>query len=279
MNEYLKKAIPRGSSLYYSLRFIDETQRYPISCLYAFSHEIESIVSQSQEVEIAQRKLDWWQQELSNLQAQQPTHPITKNLQPILAQYGISTQVLAEILAGISKRLANPSYPDFKAFSEHHYRAISSFPLFVALITLPATEARPLLFAHDLGIALQTIEVIHDLRNDLRHGFIYLPEQELTAFAVDEQQLLQLKQATNLGQLLQKLASHARTSYQQALTKLEPQQKHSQLASLILARLYLKLLDEIENSGFQVLQQHIVIPPLRKLWLAWRTSRSNRATT
>lgn len=269
MNEYLSKAIPPGSSLYYSLRFIPQLQRYPIGCLYAFSHEIETIVGQCRTPEIAQRKLAWWQQELSNLTTAQAKHPLSQALQPLLQQYAISPTVLTGILSGIAKRLANPSYADFTAFSEQHYRAISSFPLLVTLITIPATEPRPLAFVHDLGIALQTVETIHDLRRDLQHGYIYLPEQALMAFGIDEQQLLHLKPSHDLSQLLQQLAAQARSCYQQALTKIEPKQKSSQLASLILAKLYFKLLDELEQDNFQVLTKQIVLPPLRKLWLAW----------
>lgn len=273
MNEYITRAIPEGSSVYYSLRFINDQHRYGISCLYAFSHEIEITVSQRREPEMVQRKLSWWEQELSRLSTGVPTHPISQTLQPVLQQYSISVDVLTGILIGISKRLANPNYKDFKSFSEQHYRAISSFPLLVSLVTLPNTETRPLAFVHDLGIALQAIEVIHDLRSDLLRGYVYLPEDDLNQYKITEQELLQLKSSENLAKVLKQLAIHARNQYQQALTKINHDQYKSQLASLIIAQLYFKLLDEIEKDNFNVLHKRILLPPLRKLWCAWLASR------
>ena len=37
-------------------------------------------------------------------------------------------------------------------------------------------------------------------------------------------------------------------------------------------RIHAALLDELARSGFNVVDQRIGLTPLRKLWLAWRTS-------
>jgi phytoene synthase len=40
-----------------------------------------------------------------------------------------------------------------------------------------------------------------------------------------------------------------------------------------MAAIYRTLLDEIEREQYAVLNQRIALTPLRKLWLAWTTSR------
>ncbi len=269
MNKYLTKAIPQGSSLYYSLRFIAAKQREAIGHLYAFSYEIEMMVSEIKEPEVVQRKLEWWRQELQDLTKGNPQHPLTQALQPILQEYHITPTILSEILEGIAKRLTIAHYADFKTFSEQHYRAISSFPLLVNLVCI--ADERPLGFIHDLGIMLQTIEVIVELRNDLRHGYLYLPEQDLAAFNIAEQDLFNLSMTDNLVRLLKQLAQQAHNYYNQALAKLEAKQHKSQLANLIIAKLYYQLLIELERDNFQVFKHKIVLSPLRKLWLAYKT--------
>jgi phytoene synthase len=42
-----------------------------------------------------------------------------------------------------------------------------------------------------------------------------------------------------------------------------------------MAAIYRTLLDEIEADGCHVLKQKISLPPLRKLWIAWRTWLAN----
>ena len=40
-----------------------------------------------------------------------------------------------------------------------------------------------------------------------------------------------------------------------------------------MAAIYRSLLEEIEREHFAVLDQRIALTPLRKLWIAWKTSR------
>ena len=43
-----------------------------------------------------------------------------------------------------------------------------------------------------------------------------------------------------------------------------------------MAEIYSSILDEIELDGFRVLEHKVKLTPLRKLWLAWRTSRREK---
>ena len=44
----------------------------------------------------------------------------------------------------------------------------------------------------------------------------------------------------------------------------------------MMASIYRALLREIEAGGFQVLHQRMTLPPLRKLWLAWKMQALGR---
>ena len=50
-----------------------------------------------------------------------------------------------------------------------------------------------------------------------------------------------------------------------------PEDRKDQRTGLIMASIYRTLLDEIAADGYQVLKQRTALPPLRKLWLAWKT--------
>ena len=63
----------------------------------------------------------------------------------------------------------------------------------------------------------------------------------------------------------------ARAAYRDALAALPEQDRRPQRPGLMMAAIYYALLDEIEDSQFQVLHQRISLTPVRKLWLAWRT--------
>jgi phytoene synthase len=67
-------------------------------------------------------------------------------------------------------------------------------------------------------------------------------------------------------------AARARSYYELAHSKLAPEDRPQQRAGLIMAAIYRTLLDEIERDGFRVLDRRVALTPLRKLWIAWRTS-------
>jgi phytoene synthase len=64
----------------------------------------------------------------------------------------------------------------------------------------------------------------------------------------------------------------AREFYDKALAALPAVDRRSQRPGLIMAAIYRALLDEIERDGFRVLDRRLSLTPLRKAWLAWKTS-------
>jgi phytoene synthase len=64
----------------------------------------------------------------------------------------------------------------------------------------------------------------------------------------------------------------AREFYDKAFAALPAVDRRSQRPGLIMAAIYRALLDEIEHDGFQVLDRRFSLTPLRKAWLAWKTS-------
>ena len=66
----------------------------------------------------------------------------------------------------------------------------------------------------------------------------------------------------------------ARGTYAKALAILPPQDRRAQRPGLMMAGIYRALLDEIARSGYRVLDRRVSLTPLRKAWIAWKTSWS-----
>lgn len=266
---------PPGSDLYYSLRFIPAEQRNALVTLHALVQAIEQVLYDCREPHVAQQKMGWWLQELKAIYEGKAQHPLGQAAQAVVTHFAIPQRLFIQIIVAFSKRLQSADYQHFNELTEHHYRAISSFPLLVATLT-GHTDNETLRYAHDLGISLQLIDLIHTLRRDLNRGFVYLAEQDLTRFQVSEQSLLRFEPSASLSQLLQTYAQTAREYYAKALEQLPSVHAFSQLASLTLARIKLRLLQEIEKADFPVLTQRIELTPVHKLWLAWREYTKQR---
>ncbi|MEQ1667905.1 MAG: squalene/phytoene synthase family protein, partial [Sulfuriferula sp.] len=66
------KAAASGSSFYYSFRFLPSNRRLAITALYAFCREVDDIVDECSDANVALTKLNWWRQEINDLFSGQP---------------------------------------------------------------------------------------------------------------------------------------------------------------------------------------------------------------
>src|SRR5262247_2042724 len=105
-DEYCQqKAAASGSSFYYSFLFLPPQRRRAITALYAFCREVDDVVDETSELQIAAAKLAWWRAELEGLYAGRPQHPVTKALAPFIEKYALPKEQLGEIIDGMEMDL------------------------------------------------------------------------------------------------------------------------------------------------------------------------------
>ncbi|MDH5472935.1 MAG: presqualene diphosphate synthase HpnD [Gammaproteobacteria bacterium] len=275
-DEYCQnKAATSGSSFYYSFMFLPELQRRAITALYAFCREVDDVVDECKEESIAHQKLDWWRQEIKNLFSEQPQHPVTKALQPLLADFNLAEEYFLEIIDGMEMDLAYSSYQSFRDLSLYCYRAASVVGILSAEI-FGFNNRMTLRYAHDLGMAFQLTNILRDVREDAQRGRIYIPADELDKFGIKINDLHQPITSSAVKALFKFQADRAREFYKKAFDTLPDEDRYAQRTGLIMSEIYYSLLDEIEEDGFRVLEHKIKLTPLRKFWLAWRASRREK---
>jgi phytoene synthase len=65
-DEYCQeKAAASGSSFYYSFLFLPPPRRRAITALYAFCREVDDVVDECSDPQLARAKLAWWRAELA----------------------------------------------------------------------------------------------------------------------------------------------------------------------------------------------------------------------
>ena len=270
-DEYCQqKAAASGSSFYYSFLFLPAERRRAITALYAFCREVDDVVDETGEAQIAAAKLAWWRSEVANLFAGNPQHPVTKALSPHLEARSITREKLNDIIDGMEMDLTQTRYLDWAGLERYCYRVASVVGLLAAGI-FGYRDARTLDYARDLGIAFQLTNIIRDVGEDARKNRIYLPMADLKQFGVPAADLLQSRETPEFGRLMAFEAARARAHYEKAMRALPAADRKAQRPGLIMAAIYRTLLDEIERDGFHVLTQRTSLTPLRKFWIAWRT--------
>ena len=265
------KAAASGSSFYYSFMFLPKPRREAITALYAFCREVDDIADECHEPDIARAKLAWWRNEVSNLYAGHPQHPVTKALAPAVQTYNLNEEHFQEIIDGMQMDLEQNRYIDFKQLQLYCYRVASVVGLLSASI-FGYSDRKTLKYAHDLGLAFQLTNIVRDVGEDARRDRIYLPLDELAKFDVTENDMLQGRESEQVRNLLEFQIERAESYYERAFAELPARDRKAQRTGLVMAAIYRSLLHEIKSGGGEkVLNARIALTPLRKLWIAWKT--------
>ena len=270
-DEYCQqKAASSGSSFYYSFLFLAPARRRAITALYAYCREVDDVVDESKDENIARIKLGWWRNEIDQMFRGNPQHPVTQALSPCIAPYSLTQERLSEILDGMEMDLLQTRYLDFKGLERYCYLVAGVVGLCAADI-FGRRRDETLEYARNLGMAFQLTNIIRDVGEDARRGRVYLPVNELQRFKVPVADILNARHSENFVCLMQFQYERAEHYYQAAFAALPVEDRRAQRAGLIMAAIYRALLVEIHRDGFQVLTQRVSLTPIRKLWLAWKT--------
>jgi phytoene synthase len=267
-----QKAAQSGSSFYYSFMFLPPERRRGIVALYAFCREVDDVVDEVTDPEVARAKLAWWRREIAAAYGGSPQHPVAQALQPVVARFALPQAHLQTIVDGMAMDLEQARYPDFAGLETYCHRVAGVVGLLSAEI-FGRTEARTLDYARDLGIAFQLTNIIRDVGEDARRGRIYLPQDELARFGVAPSMLLRAEGGDAFRALMAFQVERARSWYDRAMAALPAADRRAQKTGLIMAAIYRTLLDEIARDSDAVLRGRVSLTPLRKLWIAWKTSR------
>jgi len=267
-----QKAAQSGSSFYYSFMFLPPERRRAITALYAFCREVDDVVDEIADPDVARIKLAWWRREIGAVFTGVPQHPVALALKPIVTAYRLPVEHFQTVIDGMAMDLERSRYLDFAELERYCHCVAGVVGLMSAEIfgyENPATRQ----YARDLGIAFQLTNIIRDVGEDARRGRIYLPQDELAQRGVTAASLLKREGSPELVALMSDQVARARVWYARALDALPGEDRRAQRPGLIMAAIYRALLDEIERDHYRVLDRRIALTPLRKLWIAWKTAR------
>jgi phytoene synthase len=265
-----RKAAASGSSFYYSFLFLPPEQRRAIIALYAFCREVDDVVDEAADPAVARAKLTWWRSEVHAAFDGNAQHPVARALVPVVRAHRVAESQLAQIIDGMEMDLDYNRYPDFATLEVYCDRVAGVVGLLSAGIfgyTQPAT----LDYARTLGIALQLINIIRDVGEDVRRNRIYLPLDELARFGLSSTDIIEHREDERFERLMAFQISRARGYHDRALALLPQADRRAQRAGLVMAAIYRALLEEIASLRGRTLNQSVALTPMRKLWIAWRT--------
>jgi phytoene synthase len=236
----------------YGIMVLPKAKRQALAAIYAFARRVDDVADGELPPERKRVELE----ELRAALDTEPSDPVFVALLDARERFGIPREPLAALVDGGLQDLEQATYADFDDLRGYCEKVAGA----VGLACVPVYGSDDTDRAMTLGIALQLINIIRDVDEDRQLGRVYLPQDEIAAFEVEE-----LAPSPEFRELMAFQAERARTYLAEGLRLLDSLDRRSALCVGTFAGLYRETLDRIEGSGFDVFGEKTRLSTPRKL--------------
>src|SRR4051794_5198893 len=173
----------RARNFAYGIMVLPRPKRRAIAAVYAFAREVDDVADGDAPVDEKRRRLE----ELHGSLDEPPgDEAMWVALADARRRYPIPERALHDFVDGGLMDLGKTRYADFEELRDYCRRVAGAVGVAcVAVYGAPDEADR----AETLGLALQLINIIRDVREDWELGRVYLPQDELVRFGVSEEDI------------------------------------------------------------------------------------------
>ncbi len=241
----------------YGIRVLPREKRQAISAVYAFARQVDDIADGSLPVDDKRARLEALREALDR----PPTDAMLVALADARTRFGIPDPALHALVDGGLQDTEQSRYACFDELHEYCKKVAGAVGVACIAVYGSADVER----AETLGVSLQLINIVRDVREDWELGRVYLPQDELEEIGVTEDDIAVGRVGEEWRALLASQASRARAYMEDGLGLLETLDSRSAACVSTFAGLYRATLDRIEARGYDVFDGSLRLSPLTKL--------------
>jgi len=184
-----------------------------------------------------------------------------------------------QLIDGVAADLNKTRYNSFTDLASYCYGVACTVGLMsMHIVGFNSDEA--ILYAIRLGVALQLTNILRDVGEDWKLGRIYLPQDELSAFGIQELDIEKGEVNDNWREFMHCQIDRVRNLYQSALPGISLLDPDGRFAIGAAAELYQAILTGIEKNDYDVFNKRASVGKIEKLrrlpGIWWRTRNGYR---
>lgn len=280
-NEDLKRAYAlcrkitreHAKTFYMATRFLPNEKQRAVFAIYALCRYVDDLIDETEDL-VVQYKMDYsgiqsrvnrWKTMLQDTyDGEMVNNAILVAFSDVLKSKNIPIELPFELIDGVCMDLYKKRYRTFDELREYSYKVASTVGLMVSEVFGYRSE-EALDRAVDLGIAMQLTNILRDVGEDLLKNRIYLPEEDLERFGVKEADLFNHRLNEQFIALMRFQIERARAFYGRADEGIEQLQKDSRMPVYLARYNYGRILDKIEQNGYDVFNHRAYLNTAEKL--------------
>ncbi len=261
----------RARNFYYSFVLLPRAEHDAICAIYAFMRYCDDLSDEPSASEAeARARIGRWRADLdAALDGRCAGHPVWPAFRDVVERYRIPHRYFHEMIEGVSSDLEPRRFRTFEELYRYCYQVASVAGLCVVhIFGFDSPAALPL--AEKCGVAFQLTNILRDIKEDSSRDRVYLPAEDLERFGVNLAEVLAGDRSPALLRLLKFEADRARAYYAESRPLIGMVRRRNQPSLCALIEIYRRLLDRIEESGFDVFGSRIRLSAWTKSWVVLR---------
>lgn len=236
----------------WGIMLLPRPKRLALSALYAYARRVDDIADGTGSTDERRAELATVRTSVAELPRTSAEDPVMLALADAVVRYPVPKAALLELLDGALWDVDRTRYRTWDELREYCRRVAGTIGIACTAVYGPSQPERARPLAESLGVALQQINIMRDVREDWALGRVYLPLDELARFGVQEDDLAAGRQRPEWRALMAHQASRARALLAEGYGLLPLLDSRSALCVRTLAGIYVGLLDEIERREYDV---------------------------
>lgn len=273
-----EQAAPAGSSLYYAAMFHAPAERRALYACFAFMEEVRRDLASAMDPTPAARRLMWWREELGTARMAASVHPLLVELRALPVPHtGIGACLEPCLVAGLEE--LSGWRPESTADWRSHCHALNAgvWQLASRSCAYPVeleTSGR----IGALAALSGQMQHLRELAPRTSAGRCPLPRAVLESHGLDPRAGTALLTHPELPRAVLAILSELRADLRRYAGPDAASFRGLPLFCRVLHLCNLRLCEQLLRQPGSLLTDRVMLTPLRKLWIAWRTHRRGAGT-
>jgi phytoene synthase len=250
-------------TFYIASGLLPREKRRAVRALYAFCRVTDDIIDKNTDVNRRETDLEAWRERVN---LANPPHDdlVALAWADARARFNVPHGYATQLIDGVKQDLTKNRYATFDELAEYSYGVASTVGLMAMhIIGFTSEEAIP--YAIKLGVALQMTNILRDVGEDWRSGRLYLPQDELSAFGLDESRFDTHIIDDKWRDFMRFQIDRNRKLYHDSWQGIAMLNRDGRLAIGAAAELYQAILTDIEANDYQVFTRRAHISTIGKI--------------
>ena len=227
--------------------------RASLMAIYGFARLADDLGDEAEGDRLA--LLDWLESELDRAAAASATHPVLRQLTPVIRGLDLNVDPFRCLIEANRMDQRITRYRSFADLVD--YCMLSAAPVGrLVLDVFGVSTAERIALSDKVCTGLQIVEHLQDVGEDARRGRIYLPAEDMERFGCTEADLLGTDSSPALRRLVAMEVSRARALLAAGVPLAATLRFRPRTAVVGFAAGGMAALDSIERSGYDVLKCH-----------------------